>query len=188
MANVYGQPPYFDNSTPDFSPVGTQLDVRNSILPVNFITTIPYGPFLGGNKRTKEAALVRYVYQYVNNSFVFYKKYKGVRKKLRDGTLDSVVDLADLNARSAIHATELSGTPPAEITQNILRSLFSFPSPNSYFFVEGVISIPVTRNAGDYTELRQKQKFFSIYRYGKIENGVIVVCKESSNVKTRDGS
>jgi len=188
MANVYGQPPYFDNSTPDFSPVGTQLDIRNPEFSVNFITTIPFGPFVDGNRRTKEAGIVRYVYQYVNNSFVFYKKYKGVRKKLRSGTLNSVVDLADLNARSAIHATELSGTPPTEITQNILRSLFSFPSPNSYFFVEGAISVPTAKNAGNYSVVRQKQKFFSIYRYGKIENGVIVVCKESSDVKTKSGS
>ena len=48
--------------------------------------------------------------------------------------------------------------------------------------------MPTAKNAGNYSVVRQKQKFFSIYRYGKIENGVIVVCKESSDVKTKSGS
>lgn len=180
MANIYGQPPHFDNSTPNFARIGSVLDISNSQTPNNFITTIPFGAVVG-NKRNRRQCLRRHIYQYVNDSFVFYETRKGVRQKF--GGISSVADLADLNSRSAIHAALTTETAPTYISQELLRSLFAIPSNNSYFFVEGAIA---RSNDTGSSGSGLRPQWFSIYRYGKIKNGVIIVCKETTEVITRN--
>jgi hypothetical protein len=147
--------------------------------------------------RYRRLALRRHVYQYLNKNFVFFKTYKGVRKKIPNGTISSVVDLDDLNARSMIHAIETQEAAPEYISQSLLNSLFDSPS-NDYFFVEVSLSRPRYSGAvedngcGDPGDCEGrlclgKKSWCEIYRYGIIKNSLIVVCKECSSVKTSMG-
>lgn len=174
MSTVYGQPPYFDNNDPYFDPVGEFYpfgpDVPTS---KSGGKAIAYGSSFGPTR--KRLCIRRYVYQYsaINNVFNYYKTYKGVRNFEQP---DSVIDIDELNARSLIHSTEITTeNEPLFITQSILNSLFSFPSNNSYFFIEGVHSIKI--GGGDISH----PSFFQIYRYGKItENNVVIIYKNNN--------
>jgi hypothetical protein len=179
MSQVYGQRPHFDNNNVSFDPVGTRYDYaaynKGDGLP-GYNLAIQYGLSFG-NKR-KKTCLRRYVFIYnaSNNIFNYYKTYKGVRNFKN---LDSVVDLDELNARSEIHATEITNeNEPTFITQDILKSLFSFPGDNNIFFVEGSHYISVV-NTKMQSEAKNSPNFFKIYRYGKIINDKIVVCKNN---------
>jgi hypothetical protein len=189
---VYGQPPYFDNTFVSFSPVGTTYnyapdDKANGLL--NYNLAIQYGMSFGNSR--KKMCLRRYVYQYnINtNIFTYYKTYKGVRNFKN---LNSVVDLDELNARSQIHSTEITDeAEPTFITNSILHSLFSFPSNNDYFFVEGshynnIINYDyLTKPKNKAIQPIDKPNFFKIYRYGKIVNNNIVVCKNNFLISQR---
>lgn len=193
MGIKYGQPPYFEISTPDFQRVGSVVSLNADGRPP--IIAIEYGCAIRASKRYRRLALRRHVYQYLNKNFVFYKTYKGVRKG--SPGISSVVDLDDLNTRSLTHATETQETEPDYINQNLLNSLFDSPS-NDYFFVEVSISRPRYDGAvedngcGDPGDCEgrlciNKKSWCEIYRYGVIKNGLIVLSKESSSVKTQWG-
>jgi hypothetical protein len=180
---TYGQHPYFDISQANFTPPGEGYIAPGQNTPPssdqNF--AIKYGSNLG-NKRNQEC-LRRYIYQYntQGNTFVYYSTHKGVRNF---GPIASVIDLAELNTRSAEHATQLIGaTTPSFITNNLLHSLFSFPSNGDFFFVEGAHYTWVM--GGRDNSASQQPNFFKIYRYGKMQNGQIVICKNNPNLIER---
>jgi len=191
--SIYGQAPHFNTDSVSFDPVGTIYnyapDNKGNGLP-DYNLAIQYGTSFG-NKR-KEMCLRRYVYQYnINtNIFTYYKTYKGVRNFKN---LNSVVDLEELNNRSQTHATEINNeSEPTFITNNILHSLFSFPSHNDYFFVEGShYNNVINQNNLDMKppnkviEPIDKPNFFKIYRYGKIVDNKIVVCKNNFLINPR---
>jgi hypothetical protein len=179
MANIYGQPPYFDNTTPDFPRIGETVDNTNAPNGSIFKTIKYGGPFYKSGIRKSRSALRRHIYQYnINNGFVFYKTYKGVRKLTKNSIILNVKDVDDLNQRSLSHSTETNETEPVYITNALLNSIFNFPSNNDYFFVE--VSLDYFKAGMPSSEVNPKYYFANIYRYGKItQNNVIIVCKEN---------
>lgn len=177
MSISYGQPPYFDNSTPDFDRIGETVDTSNSTGGGVFKTIKFGGPFSKQGSRKIYAYLRRHIYQYTNNSFVFYKTYKGVRKKFPNSIISNVADVNDLNQRSLTRSTETQETEPVYINQDILNTIFSFPSNNDYFFVE--VSVDYFKESETSSAIA-KYHHANIYRYGKItQNNIIIVCKEN---------
>jgi len=176
---TYGQPPYFDINNVSFDPIGDKYFYYRNF---GENIAIKYGENYG-NKR-KNTCLRRYLFTYnaLNNVFNYYKTYKGVRNFKN---LDSVVDLDELNARSEIHAIEITNeNEPTFISQNILKSLFVFPGDNNIFFVEGSHYISVV-NTKLKSEPKNRPNFFKIYRYGKIVDNKIVVCKNNFLISPR---
>lgn len=168
MATNYGQPPHFDISKPLFAP----------------LARIEYGSSTG-TKRHK-LAIRRYTYKYTNNSFVFFKTYKGVRQRYSP-RISSVVDTNNVNFRN-YHAVETLEGAPEFITQNLLKSLFAYPNEGGIFFIEGRIKKWYTPESGGKPEFTfAAPDWFDIYRYGKIINNQIVVLKESEETITRNG-
>lgn len=182
MSTIYGQSPHFNNSDPYFDPIGESYPVSNS----NGLPTLKsggkgifYGSSSGSSR--KSFCIRRYVYQYnfINKNFIFYKTYKGVRNFEQP---NNVIDIDELNARSLIHSTEiLTENEPSFITQSILNSLFSFPSDNDYFFVEGVHSI-----RGGHGVAITGSNFFKIYRYGKITQNNIILIYKNNHIERRE--
>lgn len=178
MGISYGQPPYFDNSTPNFDRVGETIDTTNPESGGVFKTIKFGGPFYTQGRRQARAALRRHVYQYNTGSgFSFYKTYKGVRKLYPNSNISNVADVNELNQRSSSYSTATNETEPVYITTSLLNSLFNFPSNNDYFFVEVSIDYWITTEG---LSSSPKYYFANVYRYGKITaNNVIIVCKES---------
>jgi hypothetical protein len=183
MSQVYGQRPHFDNNNVSFDPIGQSYGFGSDFPPTLKTggKAIVYESSPGGSSR-KSLCIRRYVYQYtsINNAFNYYKTYKGVRNFEQP---NSVADVSELNSRSLIHSTEILGeNEPTFITQDILKSLFSFPSNNNYFFIEGVHSI---RIKGKY-EYGAKPNYFKIYRYGKITSNNIVLVYKNNNIERKE--
>lgn len=178
MGINYGQPPYFDNTTPDFDRIGDVVDVSNPESAFTAFKTIQFGgPFLKRGSRKYLSCLRRHIYQYTNNSFVFYKTYTGVRKLFQTTHISNVADVSNLNTRSLTRSIETQETEPVYVNQDLLNALFNFPSNNDYFFVE--VSIDYFK-ASESIASTPKYHHANIYRYGKItQNNVIIVCKES---------
>ena len=169
MATNYGQLPHFDISKPLFAP----------------LVRIEYGSSTG-TKRSK-LAIRRYTYQYINNSFVFFKTFAGVRQRGPDNRITSVNDTSNINIRNAVHVIEkVSETSPTFITQTLLNNLFDHPSKIGLFFIEGRINKWCTPENNPKLEFTfTAPEWFDIYRYGKIINNQIVVLKESEEMITR---
>ena len=164
MATNYGQPPHFDLSGPFFEP----------------LARIEYGSSTG-SKRLK-MAIRRYTYKYIDDNFIFFKTYKGVRQNAN--RITSVNDTYNLNLRK-LDAAETIEPSPSFITQNLLTSIFDYPSSKGLFFIEGVIQ---KRHSGSKPEFEwTAPNWFDIYRYGKIINNEIIVLKERSDLITRNG-
>jgi hypothetical protein len=182
MTNVYGQPPHFDNNDPYFDPVGETYSFYTPPTLKSGGKAILYGSGSTGSR--KNLCIRRYVYQYIsmNDNFNYYKTYKGVKNFEQP---DNVIDISELNSRSLVHSSEVTGeSEPTFITQSILKSLFSFPSNNSYFFIEGVHSIAIEKEPGDFPNL-PIPNFFKIYRYGKITQNNIVIVYKNNNIERR---
>jgi hypothetical protein len=180
---TYGQHPYFDNSTPDFEPIGSSYLTDRTEPPTLSSSgkAILYDSSIGDSR--SKACLRRYSYQYnINtNIFTYYKTYKGVRNFEQP---DSVIDITELNARSLIHSTEIIGSSaPSFIDQNILQTLFKFPSHNDYFFVEG--SHYYQKGADEDNGGSDRNNFFKIYRYGKITSNNIILIYKNNNESRR---
>jgi len=168
MATNYGQPPHFDISKPLFAP----------------LVRIEYGSSTG-TKRSK-LAIRRYTYQYINDSFVFFKTFAGVRQRGPDNRITSVNDTSNINIRNGHAVEKVSETSPTFITQTLLNSLFDHPSKIGLFFIEGRIYKQYIPDNGGKPEFTfTAPEWFDIYRYGKIINNQIVVLKESEGVITR---
>lgn len=170
MATNYGQPPHFDISKPLFAP----------------LARIEYGSSTGVTRN--KLAIRRYTYQYINDNFVFFKTFAGVRQREPDNRITSVNDTSNINTRNAVHSIEkVSETSPTFITQTLLNNLFDYPSKIGLFFIEGVIRkryFPPS-GRGDLGLTFTAPEWFDIYRYGKIINNQIVVLKESEVVITK---
>jgi len=167
MATTYGQPPHFDLSKPLFTP----------------LARIQYGSSIGNNRI--KMAIRRYVYQYVNNSFVFLKTYKGTRQN--PNRIKNVVDVNDINFRDTFNSVETLESSPEFITQDLLNSIFSFPNNGGIFFIEGRISKRHSPPSSNPDFEWEAPNWFDIYRYGKIVNNKIVVLKErEGDLITRD--
>lgn len=179
---TYGQHPYFDNSTPNFGQVGEAYETISisPATPKSGGYAIKYGLSYGNTRRRR--CIRRYVYQYssVGNIFNYYKTYNGVRNFEQP---DSVIDVGELNSRSLIHSTEITGeTEPVFITQVILNSLFNFPSNDDYFFIEGAHSISFS-DIRKKSPSRDRPNFFKIYRHGKITHNNIVLVYKNNNIE-----
>jgi len=170
MATNYGQPPHFDLTKPLFAP----------------LQRIEYGES-DGTKRHK-LAIRRYTYKYINNNFVFFKTYKGVRQR-HEPRITSVVDAEIVNLKNAAAVETLEGAPEFNefLTQNLLKNLFAFPNSDGLFFIEGEIRKRYYPAISYFEFEGSAPNWFDIYRYGKIVNNQIVILKESEETITKNG-
>jgi hypothetical protein len=189
---TYGQPPYFDNSTLNFDPIGTQYNYGPlGIQPSGQNKAIQYGSSFGDSRLKLCARRYLFQYQATNNIFVYYKTYQGNRGH---GSSSSVNDVAFLNDLIQENILEITNeNEPTFLTNDILHSLFSFPSNNDYFFVEGAHFVNrvrrITYEGSDWDNKRMRPNFFKIRRYGKMSsipfNGEIsrvLIYKENFNI------
>lgn len=184
---TYGQPPYFDNSTLNFDPIGDEYTYGSvgDNLP-GYNRAIQYGQSFG-NSRVKLCAR-RYVFQYniTNNLFVYFATYKGNRGP---GSGSAVNDVVNLNDKIQENILEIIGEDePTFLTNSLLHSLFAFPSHNDYFFVEGA-HFKVKERDRIATSNEWRPNFFKIRRYGKMssvpfggEISRVLVYKENYNI------
>lgn len=167
MATTYGQSPHFDISSPFF-------DDGNPLY------NIQYGLSVGHSR--KKIAIRKYVFNYINNTFVFYKTYDGIKQN--QTRINKVNDVEDINLRSSMYYVEKIGEVPSFITQSFLNSIFLNPSQNNIFFIEGIISKITSPPSRPGRYLLSLPNLFSLYRYGKIINDKIIICKENISTKT----
>lgn len=179
MSTIIGQLSHFDISTPNFDPIGSLRSMGNTSARI----VLTYGESAGIKR--KRLALRRYVYVYLNSSFVFLSTYKGVRNR---NTLPSYVgDTDDLNIRSAIYSQPmpLEGEP-YYINQSLLNSLFLYPNVLDYFFLDCSHSCRMGGSVGN-PNYRVAPNFLEIYRYGKLSKEDItkVIALKNNLISTR---
>jgi hypothetical protein len=179
---TYGQPPYFDNSTLTFDPIGDEYNYGPlGFQPIGQNIAIQYGSSFGNSRQ--KFCIRRYVFQYkaTNNVFLYYKTYEGTRGPSFYSAVNDVTGINEIILNQP--SNEITGEDqPTYITNQILHSLFNFSSNDDYFFVEGA-HFKTKEKIRTSLSSTWKPNFFKIYRYGKItDNNNILLLKQNSSI------
>lgn len=187
MSMIFGQPPYFDYS----SPLTGQLTFGygdNLVIESGFI-----------NMKVKSKNR-KYIFDY-NNVFILNKITQSGRKRQREDPNDymisdplqrisptyhytptSVIDINNLNNQMTFvnNIVYNNESLPEPITQNLLFYLFKFPNNKYQYFLdtENYINISDTNNyqINNYTI---KINGIKILRYGLLENNNAILIKQT---------
>lgn len=188
MSKIFGQPPYFDYS----SPLTAQL-------------TFKYGDDLvvepGFMNQTAGFKNRKYIFNYDNSIFILNKITQSGRERQREDPNDYMISNPYQRTSLIYHYTPTSVTDinninnqmtfvnnivynneslPEPITQNLLFYLFKFPNNKYQYFLDTENYMNILKagklGANSYTV---KTNIIKILRYGLLENNNAILIKQT---------